>query len=120
VVDWAKYTSSKWEASGDTSCFVQIHSVAGNEVVLSFRVIDGSLEEEDQPGTLVAKVSNCSAKITDGVMNFTFTDDQGNQGIGRMEIVDDTHLSITTFIETVNASAKYKAEVMTELTEVEE
>lgn len=115
VTDWAKYKSTKWESSSSTSCYVQIHSVAGNTVIFRFRVVDGSLDG----GGVTAEVANCTGKIQDGVMNFSFTDDQGNTGVGRMEIVDDTHLMITTVVTQPNPEAAYKAEIMTELTEIE-
>ncbi|MGN0511893.1 MAG: hypothetical protein ACI4GE_10235 [Lachnospiraceae bacterium] len=115
VTDWAKYKSTKWESSSSTSCYVQIHSVAGNTVIFRFRVVDGALN-----GTgVAAEVGNCTGKIQDGIMNFNFTDDQGNVGIGCMEIVDDAHLRITTVITQPNPEATYKAEIMTELTEIE-
>lgn len=115
VTDWAKYKSTKWESSSSTSCYVQIHSVAGNTVIFRFRVVDGPLDGNG----VAAEVSNCTGKIQNGIMNFNFTDDQGNAGVGRMEIVDDTHLMITTVITQPNPEAVYKAEVMTELTEME-
>lgn len=115
VTDWAKYKSTKWEASSNTSCYVQIHSVAGNTVIFRFRVVDGPLDGDG----VAAEVKNCTGKIQDGIMNFNFTDDQGNAGVGRMEIVDDTHLTITTVITQPNPKAVYKAEIMTELTEIE-
>lgn len=115
VTDWAKYKSTKWESSSSTSCYLQIHSVAGNTVIFRFRVVDGPLDGNG----MAAEVGNCTGKIQNGVMNFNFTDDQGNTGVGRMEIVDDTHLMITTVITQPNPEAVYKAEVMTELTEME-
>lgn len=117
VADWAKYTSSKWTSDGATSCFVQIHSVAGNTVVFRFYVVDGPLSKKDQ--ALTAEVKNCTGKIEDGVMNFTFTDNYENIGAGRMEIVDDTHLNIITVITSPGDSAEYKAEILTELTKAD-
>lgn len=115
VTDWAKYKSTKWETSSNTSCYVQIHSVAGNTVIFRFRVVDGPLDGDG----VAAEVANCTGKIQDGVMNFSFTDDQGNTGVGRMEIADDTHLMITTVITQPNPEAIYKAEIMTKLTKME-
>lgn len=116
VTDWAKYTSSKWEASGNTSCFVQIHSVAGNTVIFRFYVVNGSLADADKEGTLKAEVKNCTGKIEDGVMNFFFTDDLGNSGVGRMTIIDDTHLKMATVVNQPAESAEITPEIITELT----
>ena len=115
VTDWAKYKSTKWESSSNTSCYVQIHSVAGNTVIFRFRVVDGAIDGDG----VAAEVANCTGKIQDGVMNFSFMDDQGNTGVGRMEIADDTHLMITTVITQPNPEAIYKAEIMTKLTKME-
>lgn len=119
VTDWAKYTSSYWQADGLTSCFVQIRSIAGNQAVFRFQVIDGALEDAESSDTLVAEADNCNGKIENGIMNFSFTDNYGNVGLGTMEIVDEKHLRITTVISQPAPNAAYAAAVMTELTERE-
>ncbi len=119
VSDWAKFTSSKWEASSTTSCYMQIHSVAGNTVIFRFQVIDGGLENAEDPSTLTAEVENCTGKIVNGVLNFEFTDNQGNVGVGSMEIRDGDNLHLATVITQPNAQAAYRAEIMTDLTEIE-
>ncbi len=119
VSDWAKFTSSKWQASSTTSCNMQIHSVAGNTVIFRFQVIDGSLEDAEDPNTLIAEVENCTGKIVNGVLNFEFTDNQGNVGVGSMEITDGDGLHLATVITQPNAQAPYRAEIMTDLTEIE-
>ncbi len=107
VTDWAKYTSSTWECDNEEqSCYLQIYSVAGNEVVFSMRVIDGSLEDDEATS---ADITNCSGKITDGYLNFGFTDSFDNIGVGRMEIVDDEHLQISTAVTYEEPNAKYQA-----------